>query len=59
MENPSASALCDREPRNGRAGQRRQAVGVGDRVVGTLLWLFWWQTVPWTQVSLLPGAVMR
>lgn len=39
MENPSASARCYREPRNGRAGHRRRAVGAGDRAGGTVLWL--------------------
>lgn len=39
MENPSASALCYREPRSSRAGQRKWAVGAGDRAVATLLWL--------------------
>lgn len=39
MENPSASALCYREPRSSRAGQRKRAVGAGDRALATLLQL--------------------
>lgn len=58
MENPSVSALCCREPRSGRAGQRRRAVGAGDRAIGSLFWLvgsklFHGPTAPFSQAQIL------